>query len=615
MRGQAERRRNKRLAKAGGFVTKTHMPDEGADQRGGENVPAMSPGQKVGGGRYTLIRELGRGGMGMVWLASDTRLHEEVALKFVPKAIRGDASALDDLRRETLKSRRLTHPNIIRIHDLDESAGEQPFISMEFVDGPSLAALKAQQEQRLFAWEFLRPLVQQLCEALDYAHGEKVIHRDLKPANMMLDSRGRLKLADFGIAATASESLTRMTRDVGTSGTPAYMSPQQMDGRAPRVTDDIYALGATLYELLTSKPPFYHGEITYQVRNLPPEPADQRLAELGLSNEIPADVAAMIMACLAKEPEQRPQSARAVADWIGMNFGHVSEAVEASQTREPAEAKSKGWMWGAAASAVVLLGLAGWWFKRGHTAEKATDTHAPSSDRTQMAVANEVKESSTPVAVPKAKTSSEGGSNTRDLNGGKAVEWQRIFDGKTFSGWTSEKLSQWQIKPGGQVTGTGPKAYLVSERSYSNLEFESEVMAGPEGNGGLFFRINGKRASGVPDGYEAQVDNNDPGKKTGSIFDVKNISQRLVQDNQWFKLHVIAIGNRIVILVNNQVAVDYTDTPKRFSSGKLGLQSNTKGKSVSYRDIKVKPLPVDEAAAWALVFSDQPDVQKQVQRR
>ncbi len=278
---------------------------------------ALEPGFLVGNGRFTMVRLIGRGGMGVVWLAHDESLREDVALKFLPNEIRFDAVALDDLRRETARSRKLTHPNIIRIHDLFKDEREA-FISMECVDGPNLSDLRLEQPERVFTWKYLEPLVKQLCEALDYAHSEKVIHRDLKPANMMLDSRGRLKLSDFGIAAQVSDSVSRvsMVRH-GKSGTVTYMSPQQMDGKLPQVTDDIYALGATLYELLTSRPPFFTGDISHQVRNLLPQPIDERLAELEIQNEVPPAVAALIMACLGKSPEQRPMSARAVADWIG----------------------------------------------------------------------------------------------------------------------------------------------------------------------------------------------------------------------------------------------------------------------------------------------------------
>ena len=283
-------------------------------------VSQLQPDQSFAQGRFVLIKRLGRGGMGEVWLARDERLHEQAALKFLPPEIRSDAVALDDLRRETSRSHRLSHPNIVRIHDLHEDADGTAFIVMEYIDGPTVAALRIEQPARVFSWDYLRPLVAQLCAALEYAHGEKIIHRDLKPANLMVDSKGWLKLADFGIAAVASDSMSRVSIRHSTSGTLPYMSPQQVTGKPPQATDDIYELGATLYELLSGKPPFYTGDLTHQILNEPPEPMDERLAFLQIENIVPPEVSAMVMACLAKEPGQRPQSARVVAEWIGVEL-------------------------------------------------------------------------------------------------------------------------------------------------------------------------------------------------------------------------------------------------------------------------------------------------------
>ena len=140
----------------------------------------------VGHGRYRLERELGRGGMGVVWLAQDSVLNEWVALKFIPPEVSRDVSMVDDLKRETQKSRKLTHPSIIRIHDLCLLEGESAFISMEYVEGMHLGAFKTLQEFRCFSWEMIEPWAEQLCAALAYAHEEGVIHRDIKPSNVML---------------------------------------------------------------------------------------------------------------------------------------------------------------------------------------------------------------------------------------------------------------------------------------------------------------------------------------------------------------------------------------------------------------------------------------------
>jgi serine/threonine protein kinase/formylglycine-generating enzyme required for sulfatase activity len=280
------------------------------------NQSGLIPGQKVGLGRYTLVRKLGAGGMGVVWLAQDEHLREEVALKFLPPQVQEDKQALEGLRRETARAHKLTHSHIIRIHDFHVFPGEIAFISMEYVQGKTLGELRHEQSGGVFTWTTLAPLVKQLCEALDYAHGEGVIHRDLKPHNVMVDAKGRVRLADFGIAAVVSDSLSRVSVQHASSGTPAYMSPQQMNGKKPRVADDVYSLGATIYHLLTSQPPFYQGVIAHQVMNTRPDPLPERLRELEIKNDVPPEVGAVVLACLAKEPEQRPQSTAAVWTWL-----------------------------------------------------------------------------------------------------------------------------------------------------------------------------------------------------------------------------------------------------------------------------------------------------------
>lgn len=300
----------------------------------------LVPGFLVGGGRFALVHQIGAGGMGTIWLAQDERLNERVALKFLSAAFRDDAAALANLRKETQKSRKLTHPNIIRIHDLYEAPDELAFISMEFVDGIDLAQLKAKQPHCIFTWEFLQPIVKQLCEALGYAHGEDVIHRDLKPANMILDAKGRLKLADFGLAALICEPYSSaQPKGSWAGGTINYMSPQQLYGFAAGIPDDIYALGVILYELLTSRTPFYVGDIAEQTRTVDAIPITDRLEEFELKNEIPRDVRAMIMACLSKDPDTRPPSARAVAEWIGLTATSAPKKPIGEPTPEPAVAE------------------------------------------------------------------------------------------------------------------------------------------------------------------------------------------------------------------------------------------------------------------------------------
>src|SRR5437867_7127724 len=233
-----------------------------SNQRAGDVMGATSrefaSGQKVFG-RYMLIKILGRGAMGIVWLARDEELERDVALKFLPDVVVHDRALLSELKRETRRSLELTHKNIVRIHDFvfNETSG---CISMEYVDGDTLSNLRAEKERKVFEPDEIADWTIQLCDALAYAHNHaKIIHRDLKPANLMVNQRGDLKVSDFGIAHSLGDSVSRLTMEQGRSGTLVYMSPQQLDGDRGTHLDDLYALGATIYELLTSKPPFYSG--------------------------------------------------------------------------------------------------------------------------------------------------------------------------------------------------------------------------------------------------------------------------------------------------------------------------------------------------------------------
>lgn len=278
-------------------------------------VRDFGPGAKLFG-RYTLSRILGRGGMGIVWLARDEELDRQVALKFLSQQIIHDHALLDDLKRETKRSLELTHPNIVRIHDFFQDA-RSACISMEFVDGETLSNLRVSKRNQIFEVPDLEPLVAQWCEAMHYAHVHaRVVHCDLKPANLMLNAKGLLKITDFGIARSLSESASKLTATRSTSGTLVYMSPQQLNGDPASVSDDIYSMGATLYELLTGKPPFYRGQIDLQIFDkIPPSITDRR-TELGVTSPfiVPLEWEETIAACLSKEPGERPRGALPLLD-------------------------------------------------------------------------------------------------------------------------------------------------------------------------------------------------------------------------------------------------------------------------------------------------------------
>jgi serine/threonine protein kinase/tetratricopeptide (TPR) repeat protein len=249
--------------------------------------------------------------MGIVWLAWDQQLDRNVALKFLTDQIVHDTVLFADLKRETRRSLELTHPHIVRIYDFVQDRG-RACISMEFVDGETLSALRVKKSINVFDTPDLEPWLADWCQAMHYAHTRaRIVHCDLKPANLMVNSKGALKITDFGIARSLSESVSTLTMVRGKSGTLVYMSPQQLNGDPPSVMDDIYSMGATLYELLTSKPPFYRGQIDRQIFDKIPPSVVARREELGITSPfiVPLHWEETIAACLAKEPIDRPQGA------------------------------------------------------------------------------------------------------------------------------------------------------------------------------------------------------------------------------------------------------------------------------------------------------------------
>ena len=274
--------------------------------------------------RYVLREILGRGGMGVVWLAQDEELEIPVALKFLPEEINRDAEAVASLKRETRRGLALGHPHIVKTYGFlrDERAAA---IAMEFIDGKTLSALKAEREEcPWFEVEEIKPWVRQMCEALDYAHNRaRVLHRDLKPINVMLNRRGEIKITDFGVAHVLQDSASRVSTGAGSSGgTLVYMSPQQAVGERPTVADDIYSLGATLYDLLSGKPPFGGNPTTIhvQVRERVPPSIHERRGDFGVKGGAPVqrEWQETIAACLEKDPAKRPESALEVAWRLGL---------------------------------------------------------------------------------------------------------------------------------------------------------------------------------------------------------------------------------------------------------------------------------------------------------
>jgi serine/threonine protein kinase len=274
-------------------------------------------------GRYEVLSELGKGAMGVVYLAKDPVIGRMVAIKTIRSAnIGDDDSESREFRerfvREAQTAGILSHPNIVTIHDIGEDGDTQTsFIAMEYIEGKNLKSLLA--EKAPFSYDQIADMIAQVAEAIDYAHRKGIIHRDIKPANIIITTDEKVKITDFGIAKVASSNLTTTGQFLGT---PNYMSPEQVSGAPVDGRSDIFSLGVVLYELLTKRKPF-HGEnltaISYKIVHEDFTPPAE------LSRDVPPEFNPIVARAMAKDPWNRYQRGKDFALALHQLRAHLEE--------------------------------------------------------------------------------------------------------------------------------------------------------------------------------------------------------------------------------------------------------------------------------------------------
>jgi hypothetical protein len=307
--------------------------------------PAEPPPSLAAIPGYELLSELGRGGMGVVYKARQTKLNRLVALKMILAGGHAGAADLARFQTEAEAIARLQHPNIVQVHEVGEHEGK-PFFSLEFCAGGSLA--RKLGGTPLPTGEAAK-LVETLARAMQEAHARHVIHRDLKPANVLLLEDGTPKVTDFGLAKKLDEA--GQTQSGAVMGTPSYMAPEQAGGQTSDIGPlaDVYALGAILYECLTGRPPF---KAATAVDTLLQVVSDEPVPPTQLQSKVPRDLETICLKCLQKEPRKRYASAREMADDLRRFLNN--EPIRA----RPVGRVERGWRWCRRNPAVAaLLGL------------------------------------------------------------------------------------------------------------------------------------------------------------------------------------------------------------------------------------------------------------------
>jgi hypothetical protein len=281
--------------------------------------------------RYRILGRLGKGGMGEVYRANDMRLGQTVALKFLPEATAQSPAILARFYNEVRTARQVTHPNVCRVYDIGDVDG-QPFISMQYIDGEDLGSL-LRRIGRLPEDKAIE-ITRRLCAGLAAAHSQGVLHRDLKPANIMIDARGQVSITDFGLAGLAEEIRGAEIH----SGTPAYMSPEQLAGREVTLKSDLYALGLVLYEMFTGRRAF-EAETLAELIRLREESQPAEISSV--VREIDPAIERVILRCLDPDPKNRPASALAISAALP-GGDPLAAALAAGETPSPEMVAASG---------------------------------------------------------------------------------------------------------------------------------------------------------------------------------------------------------------------------------------------------------------------------------
>jgi serine/threonine-protein kinase len=323
---------------------------------------------------YKILEKIGEGGMGEVYLAEDTKLKRQVALKVLPPEMASDEARLERFQREAETVAALDHPNIVTMYSVEEDQGVH-FLTMSYIDGKRLDQIVPEGGLSL---DRIFEIAVPLADALSAAHEKGITHRDLKPANIMVNEEGRVKVLDFGlaklhegspVAAGEDEPTRALTQEGLVVGTVPYMSPEQVEGKGVDHRTDIFSFGILLYEMATGQRPF-GGENSAQVvssllRDDPPSVAEVKA-------DLPFHLSRIARHCLEKDPKKRFQSALDLRNELEtlkqeVASGQIRPASSSTVIAAQPQPTKPKWLWPAVVAGALVLLVAGWMLMRGGT--------------------------------------------------------------------------------------------------------------------------------------------------------------------------------------------------------------------------------------------------------
>jgi hypothetical protein len=569
----------------------TVRPRPSPEQAGGppELYEFLGPPEGAGElgrlGGYRVLRVLGSGGMGVVFLAEDPQLRRRVALKAMLPGTATPA-ARQRFLREARAAAAIEHDHIITVYQVGEDRGV-PFLAMQLLRGQSLDD-RLRREGALPVAEALR-IGREAAQGLAAAHARGLIHRDVKPANLWLEEgSGRVKILDFGLARdTRGES--QLTQSGAIVGSPAFMSPEQASARPADARSDLFSLGVVLYRLATGELPFKGDTLVSTLMAVasenPPPPRQ-------VNPQVPAPLSDLILELLAKDPGERPASAQKVVQALTA-LGRGRPARKTASQPAPRR-RTAGFL----VLLVVLLVMGG-----GTAAAYFLVPGAPELVGGLLA---------------RLRPPDETGPATGPEKGpAKPVvpEWGLLFNGKDRTGWSvANGDDTWKVEDGVLVTDD-KGGWLLTERDYKDFDLRLEYWLGEKADSGVGLRMPREGPPTLP-GLEIQLMDDAsfrPYRKehhTGALYDVAPPSHYPARSSgEWHYLHVLALGRKLLAEVDTEPALNLDlDAYKNRAAahpglqregGALGLQAN--GGRAAFRNLNVQPA-ADPDAGWVSLF-------------
>ena len=531
-------------------------------------------------GHYEVLEVLGKGGFGIVFRAFDDVLQRVVALKVLAPALAATSPARKRFLREARASAKVRHDNVVQVYAVEEQP--LPYLAMEFIPGETLQK-RLDRKGPLEVTEIVS-LSRQIAAGLSAAHETGLIHRDIKPGNVLIEggAQNRVKITDFGLARAADDA--SMTQSGMVAGTPMYMAPEQAKGETLDQRADLFSLGSVMYVMAAGRPPF-RAATTFAVLKRVVEEAPRPIRDL--IPETPQWLCDIIAKLHAKDPKDRFQSAREVADVLAdcesqlKQNSRVQDLSRIPRTQRQPMSHQKTLLIATAIFALPLIALA--------VTESIGLTHLLLG---RPAVNQPIQMGIESVPVVAAEIPNAEG-------------WVQLFNGKDLTGWKThpEQPGKWTVA-GGELVGRDDTSHLFTDRGdYRNFHLRVEAKMNFTGDSGILFRSeyglsNISKATGkkYPRGYEAQIRLNYDEfivPVTGSLANLWSIKQTSTKPDQWQLLEIIAVGNHIVIKVDGQTTVDFTDSEDRYQGGHIALQCGGGGSEtrVHFRKIEIKELP------------------------